>query len=83
MKTMTNNEKRPEWRHPRMTREQRAKQFLPFQAVKGYEEALRVKEKEYEEALAGEVERVSEEPADAGLADVSGTEEDFHGDPIV
>jgi len=54
-------EKRPQWRHPRMTREQRAKQFLPFQAVKGYEEALRKKEEEFERAMAGEVVRVPEE----------------------
>ena len=35
---------------PKMTREDRAKQFLPFAALKGYEEALRAKEKEIEEA---------------------------------
>lgn len=29
----------------RMTREERAKQFMPFSALKGYEEALRQKEK--------------------------------------
>ncbi|MBP5660197.1 MAG: hypothetical protein J6X08_02560 [Lachnospiraceae bacterium] len=35
---------------PKMSREDRAKQFMPFAALKGYEEALRAKEKEIEEA---------------------------------
>jgi len=30
--------------HPKMERSERAKQFLPFAALKGYEEALRAKE---------------------------------------
>ncbi len=30
---------------PRMSREDRAKQFMPFAALKGYEDALREKEK--------------------------------------
>lgn len=30
---------------PKMSREDRAKQFMPFAALKGYEEALRQKEK--------------------------------------
>ena len=30
---------------PKMTKEDRAKQFMPFAALKGYEEALRRKEK--------------------------------------
>lgn len=30
---------------PKMSREERAKQFMPFAALKGYEEALREKEK--------------------------------------
>ena len=34
--------------HPKMSREDRAKQFLPFAALKGYEEALRAKEAEVE-----------------------------------
>lgn len=33
---------------PKMTREDRAKQFMPFAALKGYEEALRAKEAEIE-----------------------------------
>jgi len=32
---------------PKMSREQRAKQFLPFAAVSGLDEALQKKEKEY------------------------------------
>ncbi len=31
---------------PKMSREERAKQFMPFAALKGYEEALREKERE-------------------------------------
>ena len=34
----------------KMGRLQRAKQFMPFAALKGYEEALRAVEKEIEEA---------------------------------
>lgn len=34
---------------PKMSREDRAKQFMPFAALKGYPEALRKKEKEVEE----------------------------------
>ena len=33
---------------PKMNREDRAKQFMPFAALKGYPEALRKKEKEIE-----------------------------------
>ena len=33
---------------PKMSREERAKQFMPFAALKGYPEALRKKEKEIE-----------------------------------
>ena len=33
---------------PKMSREDRAKQFMPFAALKGYPEALRKKEKEVE-----------------------------------
>ncbi|HCA34026.1 MAG TPA: hypothetical protein DEP00_02795 [Lachnospiraceae bacterium] len=42
--------------HPPMSMEERAKQFMPFAAVRGYEEALRQKEKEWAdnaEALLG------------------------------
>lgn len=38
-------------KHPKMSRENRAKQFLPFAALKGYEEALREKEKEIESLM--------------------------------
>lgn len=34
--------------HIKMTPEERAKQFMPFAALKGYEEALRAKEAEVE-----------------------------------
>lgn len=34
---------------PKMNREERAKQFMPFAALKGYEEALREKEREVAE----------------------------------
>ncbi|MCQ2519105.1 MAG: YolD-like family protein [Lachnospiraceae bacterium] len=42
-----NPESRPRMNHkprPQMAREERAKQFMPFAALKGYEEALRAKE---------------------------------------
>ena len=34
--------------HPKMSPAERAKQFMPFAALKGYEEALRAKEREIE-----------------------------------
>lgn len=34
---------------PKMSREERAKQFMPFAALKGYEEALREKERQVAE----------------------------------
>jgi len=34
---------------PKMSREERAKQFMPFAALKGYEEALREKERKVAE----------------------------------
>ena len=53
---------------PKMSREDRAKQFMPFAALKGYPEALRKKEKvvvpkvevseEYAEVLDGKLRRV-------------------------
>lgn len=36
--------------HIKMTTEERAKQFMPFAALKGYEEALREVEKEREQS---------------------------------
>ena len=36
---------------PKMDREERAKQFMPFAALKGYTEALRKKEKSFEERM--------------------------------
>ena len=35
--------------YPKMDRSNRAKQFMPFAALKGYEEALREKEREVAE----------------------------------
>ena len=36
---------------PKMDREERAKQFMPFAALKGYMEALRKKEEAFEERM--------------------------------
>ena len=36
---------------PKMDREERAKQFMPFAALKGYTEALRKKEEAFEERM--------------------------------
>jgi len=44
---------------PKMSREERAKQFMPFAALKGYEEALREKERQVAEREAKE--QLSEE----------------------
>ena len=43
--------------YAKMTVSERAKQFMPFAALKGYEEALRKKEIEVEEAMKGKVQR--------------------------
>ena len=43
---------RPEnGRHPRMPREERAKQFMPFAALKGYEDAIAGKQQLYERRM--------------------------------
>lgn len=39
---------------PKMSPADRAKQFMPFAALKGYEEALREKEREVEEKMKNE-----------------------------
>lgn len=44
---------------PKMDRNERAKQFMPFDAVKGLREALKAKEAEMEASL--EIERVNQE----------------------
>ena len=44
---------------PKMDRNERAKQFMPFDAVKGLREALKAKEEEVESGL--EIERVNQE----------------------
>ena len=54
---------------PKMTREDRAKQFMPFAALKGYEEALRAKEKEIEEA-ALDRQALPEENTNAESSDI-------------
>ncbi len=41
-------------KHAKMPREERAKQFLPFAALKGYPEALREKEEEIRHSYEGE-----------------------------
>lgn len=38
-----------------MNREERAKQFMPFDALKGLQNALRVKEYEHEKAIMGDI----------------------------
>lgn len=40
---------------PKMSPAERAKQFMPFAALKGYEEALRKKEREMEEKMKTQV----------------------------
>lgn len=52
----------------KMSREERAKQFMPFAALKGYEEALREKEREV---------AAREEKKNVGNADTSYCSEDF------
>lgn len=47
--------------HIKMTPEERAKQFMPFAALKGYEEALRAKEKEMEQKAEPEKELLIDE----------------------
>lgn len=59
------NPKKP---RPRMSLEDRAKQFMPFAALKGYEEALRAEEARIE-AMSGErkvtdLSDISDEAAD-------------------
>lgn len=39
---------------PKMDREERAKQFMPFAALKGYQEAIRKKEREVERKMEQE-----------------------------
>ena len=40
---------------PKMSPADRAKQFMPFAALKGYEEALREKEREMEERMKNDL----------------------------
>lgn len=54
----------------KMSREERAKQFMPFAALKGYEEALREKEREV---------AAKEEKKNSASADALYCAEDFFG----
>lgn len=36
-------------RHPKMSKEERAKQFMPFDALKGFREVLKAKEEEHQD----------------------------------
>jgi len=53
-------------KHEKMPRSQRAKQFAPFQAVQGLDEALRRAEEEHLRALEPEHDEVYEEWHGAG-----------------
>ena len=60
---------RPEnGRHPRMPREERAKQFMPFAALKGYEDAIAGKQQLYERRM--ELDEESRERLDRLLLDL-------------
>ena len=48
---------KPDFNHPRMPVSQRAKIFLPFSALTGYEKAL-------EETLKAEIESMEEKPGE-------------------
>lgn len=47
---------------PKMDRAERAKQFMPFAALKGYEEALREREKQVQRAQQKQVSGQSDLP---------------------
>ena len=59
---MSRNRQRPESKRPKMAREQRAKQFAPFDALTGLSARLRQAEEEHKRMLeAGDLVRVAEE----------------------
>ena len=61
---MSQNRQRPESKRPKMPREQRAKQFAPFDALTGLSARLRQAEEEHKRMLeAGDLVRVTEEDA--------------------
>lgn len=43
---------------PKMDRAERAKQFMPFAALKGYEEALREREKRAEKKVSFKIDKL-------------------------
>ena len=56
-----------------LSREERARQFMPFDALKGFNEALREKEKEYEERRElseEEINKISEKLKNLDKGDV-------------
>lgn len=64
---MSQNRQRPESKRPKMPREQRAKQFAPFDALTGLSARLRQAEEEHRRMLeAGDLVRVTEEDAVSG-----------------
>ena len=64
---MSRNRQRPESKRPKMAREQRAKQFAPFDALTGLSARLRQAEEEHRRMLeAGDLVRVTEEDAVSG-----------------
>lgn len=59
---MSQNRQRPESDRPKMPREQRAKQFAPFDALTGLSVRLRQAEEEHSRMLeAGDLVRVTED----------------------
>lgn len=64
---MSQNRQRPESKRPKMPREQRAKQFAPFDALTGLSARLRQAEEEHRRMFeAGDLVRVTEEDAVSG-----------------
>ena len=64
---MSQSRQRPESKRPKMPREQRAKQFAPFDALTGLSARLRQAEEEHRRMLeAGDLVRVTEEDAVSG-----------------
>lgn len=69
--------------HPPMSMEERAKQFMPFAAVRGYDQALRRKEEEWAEnaeALLGNPLGVKEE-ADPETVPEAGSQTGMESEP--
>lgn len=47
-------------RNPKMSKEERAKQFMPFDALKGFREALKAKEEEHQYNEGNELKKKSD-----------------------